>query len=259
MYSVEERELYFQKLVKQLEVSDLVEGVVQLGSGVKGYRDEFSDVDLMVCTAEEVEQVKDYVLECLGEFNVTYLKAKRHSEQVYIIIAILENGLEFNISTLPTVYLNVRSPLWKVLVDKTGIVLKNMNFEHERFSNRQVKYYVTPDIPFEFVYFMRRLNIELKRNNLIYAMKIIEMLQGFILEVQALNENKKLHQFKAYDTLDPSFIKKYLQTYPNEISSEKIQESANKLKALFLEVIEKSEFARPDEKLMYLLEAGVAR
>lgn len=39
MYSYEERNAYFVKTVEKLEASNLVEGIIQLGSGVEGYKD----------------------------------------------------------------------------------------------------------------------------------------------------------------------------------------------------------------------------
>ncbi|MGM0844963.1 MAG: hypothetical protein ACQEUT_08295 [Bacillota bacterium] len=45
MYSFEERNTYFDKAVRAFGSSDLVEGIVQLGSGVTGYKDELSDID----------------------------------------------------------------------------------------------------------------------------------------------------------------------------------------------------------------------
>jgi hypothetical protein len=46
MYSSEERELYFHNTINKLTSSHLIEGIVQLGYGVIGYKDEYSDIDL---------------------------------------------------------------------------------------------------------------------------------------------------------------------------------------------------------------------
>ncbi|QTD40408.1 hypothetical protein [Sporosarcina sp. Te-1] len=44
MYSFEERNASFDYAIKAFSSSDLVEGIVQLGSGVIGYRDELSRI-----------------------------------------------------------------------------------------------------------------------------------------------------------------------------------------------------------------------
>ncbi|WP_077310114.1 aminoglycoside 6-adenylyltransferase [Terribacillus halophilus] len=255
MYSPQVRDKFYNDTITNLTSSDLVEGIVRIGSGVIGYNDDYSDIDLMVSTTDttNVEHIKDYVHQCLAQLGAVYIKDKRHRENVYIIIAILENGLEFNVSTLPTSYLSVRSPLWKVIVDKTGRVSEEMNMEQERFASQFVKYDVNEDIPFEFVFSMRRFNIELKRNNLIYALKMLEMMRDYVLEIEAHNEGKKVHQFKAYETLRPSFIEAFLDTHPNEVTVERLLISADKLKDLFLDTIYKSELFIIENGLINLL------
>src|SRR4051812_15037063 len=117
MYSAEERNDFFVKTVERLESSNLVEGIVQLGSGVIGYKDEYSDIDLMVATSkfEDVESTKRLIHQVLSEFNPIYSKEKQFSRDIYLLIAFMENSLEFNVSILPNELLNVKSPLWKVI------------------------------------------------------------------------------------------------------------------------------------------------
>jgi len=255
MFSADERNDYFAKTVKRLESSDLVEGIVQLGSGTIGYKDEYSDIDLMVSTskAEDVESTKRIVLQILSEFNPIYIKEKQFSRDIYLLIAIMENSLEFNVSILPSDLLNVKSPLWKVIVDKTGSVSEKMNAENEFFQNKPEKYEVNIDVAFEFAYCALSMDKELKRHNFIYALKMLEKMRDYLLLVQAMNENKKLHQFKAYDTLAPSFIEAYLSTYPDEITVKKLTASSKGLKDLFIEAVDHSSTITMDKDLKQLL------
>jgi hypothetical protein len=242
LYSPEERKVYFEKTINGLRVLDLVEGVVQIGSGVVGYKDDFSDIDLMVATSkvEDAELTKNHIHQFLTDFNPSCIKEKKFSKDIFLLIVILENDLEFNISIVPRDMLSVRSPLWKVIVDKTGLVSEKMNSENASFEKKSIKYNVGFDLPFEFVYCARALEKELKRNNLIYALRMLEEMREFTLIVQALNEDKKLHQFKAYETLNPSFIETYLSTYPAKITVESVRHSAEQLKQLFSETLKKS-------------------
>lgn len=253
MYSTEERNDYFDKMIEKLEASDLVEGIVQLGSGVIGYKDEYSDIDLMVATSQDVESTKSLVYQTLSEFNPIYIKEKEFSKDIYLLIAFLENSLEFNVSILPSELLNVKSPLWKVIIDKSGFISEKMNAENEVFQNKPVQYEVNFDIVFEFVYSAFSVDKELKRNNLIYALKMLENMREYTLIVQAMNEQKKLHQFKAYETLNPSFINTYLSTYPAELTKESLEASSEQLKELFAKVVEQSSTITMDNELRNLL------
>lgn len=72
--------------------------------------------------------------------------------------------------------------------------------------------------------------------------------------MQAMNENKKIHQFKAYDTLDPSFIQKYLKTYPKTISVESLMKVTGELTELFKNVLSDNPFYIMEDDLQRLLE-----
>lgn len=256
MYSYEERNEFFVKTIEKLKAFNLVEGIIQLGSGADGYKDEYSDIDLMIATPqiEDAETTKKLIHQTFSNFNPLYIKEKQFSKDIYLIIAIMENNLEFNVSIVPRELLTVRSPLWKVIVDKTGLVSEKMNAENEKFENKAVKYGLGFDISFEFVYCSMSFEKELNRNNFIFALKMLEQMREYTLIVQALNENKKLHQFKAYETLETSFIKAYISTYPEKITLENLKVSAEKLKELFANTLKQSSNISMDNALKQLLD-----
>ncbi|RBP03589.1 aminoglycoside 6-adenylyltransferase [Rossellomorea aquimaris] len=255
MYTHNERESAFSSTIEKLKSSDLIEGIVQLGSGVIGYKDELSDIDLMLSTPtmEDVEKARGFIRQCFSSLHFIYIKEIQLRENIYLFIAFMENGLEFNVSILPTEKLNVKSPLWKVVVDKSGEVSGKMEIEHERFTTNLNKNDVGDDIPFEFFYSMRKLHTELKRNNVIYALKMLEIMRDDTLHIQAMNENKKLHQFKAYETLSPQFITRFLETYPSEFTSEAVLMASDRLRALFIETIKQNNVLSLDEEMLQIL------
>ena len=61
MYTETDREQYFQDVIIKIQAINEVEGIIQLGSGTIGYSDQFSDIDLMVATTEQVDVAKDLI------------------------------------------------------------------------------------------------------------------------------------------------------------------------------------------------------
>lgn len=259
IYTSKERSIYFDKIIAKLKSFSLVEGIVQIGSGVGGFSDDFSDIDLMVATSriEDAITSKNTIHQLFNEFHPVYIKEKQFSKEIFLLIVILENQLEFNVSIVPREYLSVKSPLWKVIFDKTGLITEKMNIEHEKFENAPTKYEVGLDVPFEFVYCAMGLDKALRRNNLIYALSMLEAMRTFTLYLQAKNENKKLHQFKAYDSLDPLFIEEYLATYPEKISDKNLRSSSKKLKDLFIKVVNQSSIFTLDATLHKILKISL--
>lgn len=255
MFSSQERDDYFDRTVTMIQSVAAVEGIVQLGSGVTGYKDAYSDIDLMVCIAKEIEThtAKEQIYQALLTYRPQYIKEKKFGEAIFLLIVLLENGLEFNISIAPRDLLPVRSPLWKVVADKTGNVLKKMTNENEKFENNAVKYDTYSDIGFEFFYCAIGLEKELRRNNLIYSLKLLGTLQDYVLHIQAMNEQKKCHQFKAYETLNTDFTDRYLAAFPAELTIEAITLSLQQIVILFLEVMEDSAIYESTDRLRNLL------
>ena len=255
MYSPVQRNTYFKRTIEKLQSSRLVEGIIQLGSGVVGYTDEFSDIDLMVSSSniEEVKATKEFVRTCLNEFQPIYIKEKQLGENIYLFIVLLKNKLELNVSVVPRNLLSVRSPLWKIVVDKTGKIAEKMNQENERFLKKSVKNNLSIDVPFEFTYCLMSLEKELNRNNVIYALQMLDLMREYTVLVQAMNEGKKIHQFKAYHTLNPAFIQLYLETFPKDVLPTDILESSLKLKELFKKTVCESKDLSIDHDLENLL------
>ncbi|MET3194615.1 hypothetical protein [Bacillus sp. OAE603] len=253
MYSSEERELYFISLVNKLKQSVSIEGIIQLGSGVTGYRDKYSDIDLMVSTAVAVESAKEIIIQTLEELGSFFIKEVTLQEGIYLLIAFLKNGLELNVSVLATNDLNVKSPLWKIVFDRSGLVERKMIDEHRQFIEKPIKYKIDNDIVFKFLYFRKKCNIEVKRNNIIYALQMLEEMRKLTLIVQAFNEEKKLHQFKAYETLESNFINSFLDTYPKNTTKEAVIESADEIKDLFFFILKESPFKPNDENYHLLM------
>lgn len=259
MYTSEERTIYFDNAITKLTSSSLVEGIVQIGSGVIGFSDELSDIDLIIATSriEDALATKNTVHQFFSEFNPIYIKEKQFSKEIFLLIIIMENQLEFNVSIVPRELLSVKSPLWEVIVDKTGLVTEKMTIEHEKFENKPIKYEVGLDVPFEFVYCTMGLDKALRRNNLIYALSMLETMRTYTLYLQAMNENKKMHQFKAYDSLEPIFIKEFLATYPEKISVSNLEASSEKLNNLFAKVVNQSSIFTMDHALQQLLKKSL--
>lgn len=259
MDNQEERAYYLNKMSKKIEQLEQVEGIVQIGSGVVGFSDENSDIDLMVASTEinNSKTAKDMIKDYFQELNPRYIKEKQFSKEIFLLIVLLENKLEFNVSIVPRELLSVKSPLWKVIVDKTGLVTKKMAVENAKFESQPVKYEAGFDVPFEFVYCTLDVEKALKRKNLIYALSTLETMRAYTLYMQAMNENKKLHQFKAYDTLDTTFIQKYLETYPETITVESLIKSTEKLVQLFQHTLSKSSVYTMDDDLRKLLEESL--
>lgn len=74
-----------------------------------------------------------------------------------------------------------------------------------------------------------------------------------LLSVETVAEGKKLHQFKAYNTLAQPFLDRLEETYPGRLSYEDLHTAKEKLLTLYLETVKGSEYLTFDDSLLKLL------
>ncbi|MCT4784006.1 MULTISPECIES: nucleotidyltransferase domain-containing protein [Exiguobacterium] len=239
MYTTTEREIQLQRVLHELQTLPSVQGAVQIGSGATGYQDEHSDIDLMIAARNESDpkEIKQALLEYFMHLSPILIKEKQFAPDIYLLIVFLNNRLEFNISFAPLEKIPVRSPLWRVVYDCDGQLQQKMLQEHARFLEQSVRYDVG-DVPFEFIYASFALDKELKRDNLIYALALLETMRELTRLSQALKEERKVHQFKAYHMLNSQFIAHYLRTFPSSVDTDSIKEAKQALHRLFLDTLD---------------------
>jgi hypothetical protein len=254
MYSESERESYFQEVTSQIAAISNVEGIIQLGSGTLGYTDAYSDIDLMIATTEQFIDVKEKLITVVRDMGAFYVKEYKFSEEIRLIIPFFQNGLEMNISVLPVRLLTVKSPLWKIQFDRHGQVGEKMTEENTRFHTQVAPYLQPYDIGSEYAYLLRKVRIELRRGNHFYAMQMLEELREKVLTMQIIKEDKKLHQFKAYHTLDPIFLEELSKSYPSKIETLEIWKAADVLTQLFIVVLQNNKAFPFDEKVFQIAE-----
>lgn len=254
MYTKNEREVYFQNVVTRVQGIQDVEGIIRLGSGTIGYSDQYSDIDLMIATTEQVEVAKDSIKANLQSVGAFYIKEEKFSDRIFLLIPFFKNGLEMNISVLSITDLNVKSPLWKLIFDRNGDVHTKMHEENEKFIQQEQPYLKKFDITFEFAYHLRKLHIEVQRENVIFAMKMLDVLRDFTLTIQILNEQKKLHQFKAYHTLEKDFINQLMGSYPTIIDPPGIMQASRLITELFINTVKYNAQFDYDEQLFKIAE-----
>ena len=235
MYTTTERQEAFHHILSFLENQTDVIGVVQLGSGVIGYQDAYSDIDLMVAATDSAV-VKERLVKSIRALGPIVLKEKQFAPDIFLLIVLFDNRLELNLSIAPFEKVSARSPLWNVVLDQDGALQQQMLRSQERL-NQQSIVARHEDLPFEFAYTAFAFDKEWARGNTIYALSLLETLREWTRFAQALKEGKKVHQFKAYHTLDSQFIEAYLQTFPSQLDATSLKAAKQAVLRLFKTVL----------------------
>lgn len=256
MYTEKERNIFFENIINNIQKSDKLLGTYLIGSSSIGFNDIYSDLDFMMAYKEDVD-VKDVRNEILGFFKqeeIGYIMERKWSDTIWGISVYMKNGLSSDISFGPLYELKIKSPQIKVGVDTDNKLEEHLQKGKEIFKEKYSNYNITDNIIWEFMYLIRKYLIAIKRENYIYAYYMLNDARMIIMKLEALNEGKKLHEFKAFNELQYDFLKEIECTIPNKLDVIELNICKDKILEIFYNVIKENKIVKFDDNLKYLLE-----
>lgn len=251
MYNLKQRDELFNQIIKKIEKSNNIIGTYLIGSSSIGFNDIYSDLDFMIAYNEnlETEIIRDEILNFFEEEKIGYIIERKWSNKTWGISIYFKNGLSTDISFGPLEELKIKSNQILVGTDTDDLLKK-----HLENQIKTLVYKIDTKISWEFMYLIRMFLIAIKRNNLIYAYSILNDARMIVMNLQGINEGKKMHQFKAYNELDEKFNEKILKTIPEKIKLEELEKAKDNLLELFYETISNCDKIKFEENSKYLLE-----
>lgn len=254
MYKATDRERLLNRLISFTQDSSAFEGLLQLGSGAAGFADIYSDIDLMAgCyDASCVEAADQQFRQLFFEIRACHIEKRTWTRTALGLSVYFENGLSADISFMPTAELPIRSPQYKIVFAKTENFKNTVNKAIEQFAQKQL-YGIDDSIHYQFIHELRYVEIALLRGQFIFADMALGNARKLLLAVETVVEAKKLHQFKAYNSLAKPFLDRLGETYPRSQSHKDICVAKNNMITLYLETVKDSDFLTFDDCLLKLL------
>lgn len=237
MYTSSEREILLQAISEAMRSSSLFEGLLQLGSGAQGYRDIYSDIDLMAgCyDAQALDAAKAMLTKLFQDLGAGWLQNRAWSETALGISVYFANGLSVDLSFLPTEELPIRSPRWKLLWDKSGRVERAVRTAEAACREQWL---LREDIYHQAIFALRKCEIAIAREDWVGADMALHEARQVLLMLEAKREGKTAHQFKAWNTLDPQFLEQLKKTYPEKITVQSVEKAKNAFLELFVNTVD---------------------
>ena len=255
MYNPEERKQFMNSIIAFMEESPFFEGLVQIGSGAVGFADIYSDIDFMVgcydisCVKKADAALTDF----FTSIGAKHIEKRCWTNSAFGISAYFENGLSTDISFMPTDEIPVRSSFCKIIFSKTENFTVTINNRIEKFKQQPQNSVIDNSVHYRFINELRYTEVALLRKNFIFAEISLGNARQLLLTVEAFIEGKKLHQFKAYNTLSEDFIKKLKESYPKNLTFEELSIAKENLLALYLETVKNSKILKFDNSLLCLI------
>lgn len=248
MYTEKEREDLLAAVTACLESDDNFEGLVQMGTGAEGFRDIYSDIDLMAgCRDVNAAKIKLYAF--FADLDAVYIDRRQWSETVLGYSAYWENGLSVDISFMPTDQIPIRSDRIRVIFSKT------VGFENQiRWGLNTLRIPSVDDsVHHPFIYALRRCEIAIARGEYIYADMALAEARGVLLRIESAREVKRINGPKEYNKLDDAFLAELEKTYPAQRNQIGLCRAKDALLLLYLNTVGKCDFLTFDDCQLKLL------
>lgn len=247
MYTEQDRQQLLDQLQTTLEKLPQIEGLLLMGSGASGFADLYSDIDMMAgCfRTEDLAAVTDELDRFFTSRGICHLEPRAWSPTVLGLSAYFPNGLSVDLSYMPTPELPILAPGCRILFSKSDAFTQAAASPAPRPRELPT--------PYAFIRELRYVQIDLLRGNLIHADLALSHARQLLLTTEAAMEGQKLHQFKAYHTLDPHFLAQLELTYPTARTTAAYRDALAALLSLYQTTRTRWGLAPADASLLQLI------
>jgi predicted nucleotidyltransferase len=239
MYTTIERENLLHQLIDYCKTIKKVQGFLLVGSGATGFRDECSDLDVLIVVenSEDTELVQKVLHDFIHNYNkVLMSKLYRHEEDIFVICYLFDNYLELDLGIWSFKKIRATKPYWKLIYDVKNNIQEKLE---ETLKLHEVPCFedvIKDSISFTWQ-FVHSASIAIKRNNLLKAVKDIDVLRDKIIQFICI-KNGVLYDFdKNFDRLDGPFVSRLIKTYEIRMDAVYITQSLHEVIALYFDVI----------------------
>ena len=219
VYNSQSRQETLEKLLEALESDHRIGGVLLVGSGAYGFKDEFSDIDLAVVVSEGQDAIsvfRDWESVIRNLLPVLWCFTDIRGPEVGLYAFILEDFLEVDISFQSLAMLSARSPNWRVHLDKIGQIqeILRASWLEKTEPNLETLYARRLDSIWHYV---THVAVSIKRGHLWRAMHYLEEIRNRTIELEGCACNRQTHHFREVDQLPSARLSALEQTLPTRL------------------------------------------
>ncbi len=220
LYTPEKRQQILDTLLDALKGDGRIAGVLVVGSGAVGFKDNYSDIDLSVVIAseEDIEPVfRDWDGKIQALFPVVTRFETQYGPHSFLYGFLLDNFLELDVGFLCLNNLVAKRPSWQVAFDRSGQIRSIMeanpadNPRPEK-TERQRRYLNT------IWHYIMHSAICVRREQNWRAVYYLNMVRQQTIELAGLHLGLETKNFRQVDQMPADFLLSLQQTLPSDLS-----------------------------------------
>lgn len=207
MFKIEERSETYMWLAYEFRTMDQVKALIQVGSGATGYKDQYSDIDLVLVVDKHedvqvtIEQVTRLILE---KYPKTQYKIYKHHDQVQVGCYFLDHFLELDLGVWTRQMLHTTKPDYRVVFSELDLT-DQLVYSPKTIDVSKIR----KDHMSKLWQFVNDACIGIKRQQHIKAMKAIQVIKDMLQELICLRHGIEYDYDKQIDNLESRFTELY--------------------------------------------------
>lgn len=245
MYNLHTVKTVLNRMTELLRKEPFVEGVLLVGSGAKGFPDEWMDLDLLVVVepAEKTRSVFEQLNKKLKlSFEIYRLPTFEFGPESFLSRVLLSDFMEIDLGVVSLANLQARKEAWKILFENSDRIAQKMT---ETWHNRKIpdaQKAVLSSIQTSWRH-IKNAAFAIKRSQPLRALKEMEILRNEAVELWGMYEDKTSKEFREVDAMRADFKRKLLDTYHLEAGSAGLVAAHIKIVQLYFWVIKEIDAA----------------
>lgn len=225
LFTPERRVEILENLLIFLKTDDQISGVVMVGSTAENFRDNYSDINLLVITADNLPVYPVYH-KWKTRFTALYNRLSSfetgYDGERYHFGCLLDNYLSLEMHFLKLEKLIAKRKPWQIAFDRVG------NLEHHLERTYAEEQMVAPVR--EYTRIMETIWLPimkcvaaLRRDEIWRALYLLEELRDKAVQIAGMNHGIDTHGFTAVDYLPEMFLVHLRHTIPTSTSTPAIR------------------------------------
>lgn len=240
MYSNHERDVLIKKLEGYVKQMNEVQGLLLVGSGATGFKDAYSDVDLLVVVEhkKDVSLMNEKLLDFIRiEFTVLKEKVYQHEEDIFVTCFFFDDYLELDLGVWSFEKLRATKSNWIVLFDRKMDVIDKKLAESLQSDFPTVNEVIDDSTSFIWQFF-RSAAVAIKRKRYIKALQDIDFIRNQMIRIICVKHGYHYDYFKVIDEINDPLLYKLKKTYEVTINEQSITQTLLDSASLYFSIIE---------------------
>ena len=243
-YTSEERNEILNHIIEYSKKYQEIVGAIIVGSGADNFLDEYSDIDILIITGNDIDLVsfsesyKNTIFQ--KEMILSYALSIR-GEGIFLHNFFLNNYLEINLCIHRLQNLSARKPKYKIIYDRTNTMESIMQKTKTVDQKKELTEYIGRVIP-GLWHYVNKVYSAIQRGNVYFANKTVEHIRNIVIDIELLKANTWTVQSKHLDKLNEEFLSKIEDTMCFSHDKKKL----NKTMTVLLELLNRQIIAIED-------------